>query len=850
MKKRLLATGCLLAMTIGLGGRACAQTNAKTVAFALEPQDLDRALVEVGRATGREIIVAADAASGKRAPRLVGRLSADDAIRRLIAGTDLIAEFRDDVVLIRAAATAGAGAAATSDVVVTGTRIRGGVSASPLKVLSARQIRDAGQSDLGEVARSLPQNFNGGQNPEVGVGAPGDNQNLDAASSLNLRGLGGDATLTLLNGHRLAYDGAAQAIDISTIPLAAVERIEIVPDGASALYGSDAVGGVANVILKRDFRGFETSARIDVPTEGGGTEQQYNATAGTVWRGGGVLATYNFNQSDQITAGQRNITQRLAPTTTLLREQHHHSALVNFHQKVAHNVTFELDGLYSHRRSFGTTPFTLDGDSRDFGVESYSRTESYSIAPRLIVDLGEAWQATLQGVYARTNVAYESLYYSSGTVFLQFSGCACNRLATVEASAEGALFALPGGEARLAFGGGIRNAAYHYTRLGSADFDRERHTVFGYGELSLPLVSASNATTGLRQLSLSVAGRYEKYGGPSGVLSPKLGIVYAPSDGIDVKATWGRSFKAPTLNQQYSPSFFNLINASDLGFVTFPPPSTIAIVDGGSATLRPERARTWSATIDFHPVAAPGARFSIGYFNVDFTDRVQLPIDSLFGSLGNPIYAAFILASPSVTQVNDAIAATSAGLQNQTGRPFDPAEVVAIVDQRYRNVAREKASGVDVAASYTHQMEGGRSIAVTIDASHLTSSRVLIPGLSPVQLAGRIFYPPRFRGRGGLTWTSPRLTLAGYVNYVGEVDDRRAATPRSVSGQTTVDVALRARLAEQGWLSGTELALSVRNALNDLPSAINTGFAYATPYDSTNYSAVGRVIGVQLTRRF
>ncbi|NJC00036.1 outer membrane receptor for ferrienterochelin and colicin [Sphingomonas trueperi] len=82
----------------------------------------------------------------------------------------------------------------------------------------------------------------------------------------NLRGLGSDATLTLINGHRLPYDAVNQGVDISIIPLAALERIEVITDGASALYGSDAVGGVANLILRRDYDGLLTSARVGAST--------------------------------------------------------------------------------------------------------------------------------------------------------------------------------------------------------------------------------------------------------------------------------------------------------------------------------------------------------------------------------------------------------------------------------------------------------------------------------------------------------------------------------------------------------------------------------------------------------
>src|SRR3546814_10273297 len=103
-------------------------------------------------------------------------------------------------------------------------------------------------------------------------------------SALNLRGLGPDATLTLFNGHRVAYDAIGQGVDISAVPLAAVDRIEVLTDGSSALYGSDAVGGVANVILRRDYDGAVASARVGGATDGGDFEQQYNLVTGRRWQ--------------------------------------------------------------------------------------------------------------------------------------------------------------------------------------------------------------------------------------------------------------------------------------------------------------------------------------------------------------------------------------------------------------------------------------------------------------------------------------------------------------------------------------------------------------------------------------
>ncbi|MGN6279004.1 MAG: TonB-dependent receptor plug domain-containing protein [Sphingomonas sp.] len=776
-------------------------------------------------------------------------MDADEAVRRLLAGSGLIADFRDDAVLVHGATAAGQESTTSGDIVVTGSRIRGEASASPVHVVTAQQILNAGQSDLGDVARSLPQSFGGGQNPEVGIGVTGANQNLNAASSLNLRGLGADATLTLLNGHRLSYDGAGQGVDISSIPLAAVDRIEIVPDGASALYGSDAVGGVANVILKRDYHGLNTSARVDVPTVGGGIREFYTATAGAAWDSGGGLVTADIDHSEPVRAGERDITRSLAPSTTLIREQSHHGVVANLHQRLAPAVSFEMDALYSSRSSFGETPYTATGTTSDYGNTNSTKTRSFGLSPQLIVDVSPKWQATLGGLYGEDRLRYETLGYANRAVFTRFAGCICNRLASVDINAEGPLFSLPGGTARLAIGGGIRRASLHYTQNTSLDFSRDRATSFGYGELALPFVSASNATAGLRRLLLSIAGRYERYY-RNGVLSPKFGVVYTPVSGLDFKATWGRSFKAPTLYQQFSPSTFTLFNATDLGYGGYPPGSTIAILSGGNASLHPERARTWSATLAAHPGRWPGARFEFSYFDVDFEHRVEVPVQSLFKALENPIYASFISYAPSVPEVAAAVAGASAGLSNQTGRSFDPAQVAAIVDMSYHNVTREHASGLDLAAGYHTDFGARRSLDLSIDTSYLTSHRKLISSLPDIALAGTLFNPPRFRGRAGATWSVAELTLAGFVNYTGGVDDRRSAPVVRMHGQTTVDLSARFTLPKSGPLGGTEIALSVRNMFDAMPAPIATNLVYATPYDSTNYSALGRVISLQVSRQW
>src|SRR3546814_3925747 len=105
--------------------------------------------------------------------------------------------------------------AETDAIIVTGSRIRNVPVASPVITLDQESIRDSGQSTVADAVRTIPQNFGGGQNPGIGFNVPeASGADVGGGSSVNLRGLGSDATLTLLNGHRLSYSAAKQSLDI------------------------------------------------------------------------------------------------------------------------------------------------------------------------------------------------------------------------------------------------------------------------------------------------------------------------------------------------------------------------------------------------------------------------------------------------------------------------------------------------------------------------------------------------------------------------------------------------------------------------------------------------------------
>jgi len=213
-----------------------------------------------------------------------------------------------------AQAPADAADAQTLDtVVVTGSHIRG---AAPIghavTVISSEMIERSGKLTAADLLRELPSNFAGGvglrDNVQGGQDASVAGSNMTGGQGVNLRGLGALSTLVLVNGRRVAAAGQyGDFVDISSIPANAIAQMEVLLDGASAIYGSDAVGGVVNFILKRSDEGAHTTAQIGTTTQGGGSQAQLGQTWGTRWDSGGMIVGYEFNRQNRVLATDRAI---------------------------------------------------------------------------------------------------------------------------------------------------------------------------------------------------------------------------------------------------------------------------------------------------------------------------------------------------------------------------------------------------------------------------------------------------------------------------------------------------------------------------------------------------------------
>jgi outer membrane receptor protein involved in Fe transport len=190
------------------------------------------------------------------------------------------------------------------EVVVTGSHIRGTESAgSKLIVISREQIDASGYGRVEDVLATVTQNFN---RANAAVSQPEHAFfNLNHGAEVQLRGLGVGTTLTLVNGQRQGASGyQGQFTDVSTIPVSAIERIEILPEGTAALYGSDAIGGVVNIILRRNFEGIEARVRGSA-TDSDTTERSAALLLGHAGPRGNVLVGFQFNDSDALRCSAR-----------------------------------------------------------------------------------------------------------------------------------------------------------------------------------------------------------------------------------------------------------------------------------------------------------------------------------------------------------------------------------------------------------------------------------------------------------------------------------------------------------------------------------------------------------------
>jgi outer membrane receptor protein involved in Fe transport len=268
--------------------------QAQDANFAIPAQSLAQTLRDIARSSGENILFTPESVSGLRAPALNGKMNARDAVTRALAGSGLeaVPDGSGGIIVQKkslrrtdlAAPLDQASLTGPSDVetvVVTGSRIpqTSLTSPSPVVVIGQEELKFEGATDVTTALNNLPEVFVS-QNNNISNGATG-------TDNVNLRNLGTSRTLVLIDGARLMPgDPIDPAADINNIPAALVDHVDVLTGGASAVYGSDALAGVVNFILRKDFEGIELDGTYSITENDNNTARWRNLTQAQINAGG------------------------------------------------------------------------------------------------------------------------------------------------------------------------------------------------------------------------------------------------------------------------------------------------------------------------------------------------------------------------------------------------------------------------------------------------------------------------------------------------------------------------------------------------------------------------------------
>ena len=870
---------------------APAQPSPPKVAVNIEAQPIRTALKALGEQTGLQILYRSEDLSinGVTTPRIAGELSAQEALDRLLVNTGLKYEFiNKHTVRISAARPLSSIAApgpqsrlaqadspsshtidntnvpgslsSTSEpdktnleeIVVTGTHIRGATDlASPVLVYTRTDIDQTGLGTVQAFIQSLPQNFNGGASDSTisSIAGGGNAANAVGGTGVNLRGLGNDATLVLINGQRVAPGNTSgNFVDISLIPLSAVERIEIVTDGASAIYGSDAVGGVINFILRRDLNGAETRVRYGSDVQGGTHETELGQTLGHRWSDGSALLSYEFLDRTPLTGADRSYTQALIEPFTLLPEQVRHGAFLTVNQTLAPGVETFLDSTFSHRSTDSNITSPFFGSKNPVTITAYSGTLGTKI------DLPHQAQAQLSATYASSSTRATEFF--DGALFDDQK--VHSSILSLDAKVDGTLGAMPAGPVQFAIGAQYRQEKFDDADLvGMTDFKPKREVAAAFIELRIPLVGpAAGGAPRDNRLTLSLADRGEHYSDFGSTNNPQLGLIWKPLRDLLLRGAIGTSFHAPLLND-LNPVPFQVVPYPEADPRTGGTTNTL-IEFGGNPDLQPEKATTWTLGIDLHPEEVPGLRGTLGYYNIRFKDRIANA--QLQGIDVADALRLYNVLGPEIVQFNPpqslvrALAATP-GYSDAFGSGItDLSTIGAIVDSRQHNLSTQKTSGMDFGLSYAADSPLGK-LDTGIAGTYILTFKNQFTAASPaISVLNTVYNPVDLKMRAHEILAHGPLGAALFINYVNSYKDNRTGVIVPVASWTTVDASLSYKIGSwHGLLNETSFTLGVINIANRNPPFVAPQYpgAYAgAAFDGANANVLGRYFSLQLSKNW
>jgi iron complex outermembrane receptor protein len=713
-------------------------------------------------------------------------------------------------------------------------------TAAPVDVLSGADLAARGQNDLNKTLEFLSPSFN---YPRSSSGP-----SVAGARPATLRGLSPDQVLLLVNGHRRhasslitfnngPYRGAVP-VDYGMIPVTAIGRIEVLRDGAAAQYGSDAIAGVINVVLKARPDGGSASVQYGETERGQGRTTIVTGEKGLPLGQGGFL-TISGEVRDRGGTNGAEIDPRFGRVTSTLGDPQSTDLdlVLNAELPLAHGVT--LYGFVTGgRRDAESSPLfrapnvapsfypngflpivnlQLGDVSADAGVrgeaagwawdlsETYGYSKGdYRVANTVNTSLGAASPTRFYGGGARYSQNLVNLTVDRGFKVLASAHLA----AGLEYRREG--YELVAGDPdSYALAGAQGFPGFHPPT--PVDVHRHAFSAFVDGELSP-----------IEGLDLGLAGRFEDYSDFGRETTGKASAFWRPLDLLALRATASTGLRAPSLQQQYFSTVTSQINAGvlqNVGTFAVNDPISIAL---GSSPLRPEKSTSYSAGVVLTP--GHGLTLSVDLYHIDIDDRIALS-ENLQGA-----QVVAILRAHGVTN--------------------------AAVARFFTNASDTRSEGFEATARWDTRIGSEGQLALTLgygafdtDVRRLATNPVL--PASPLLGAGSIDLvtdgQPRTKAvlNGELNWRDWRFVadLTDFGSYRSVAAS--GLTNITLKGRTSLDLSLSRRLRKRFTIMA-----GVLNATDEYPARV-PGESTGRPYSELDPLGFnGREYFVRLAAEF
>ena len=858
--------------------------------FDIGEQKLTAALLQFSEQSDTLLVMQTELIADRSAPEVKGDMPAAEALEKLLEGSGLEYSVGDDggVTVVHAEqtenlssgkaqptsrpmlmaqasveqnrrATTGTVEVVNEDVdkadfhieeiIVTGTNIRGVQNpTTPVLQFDREDIDLSGAGTIQDFLRTIPQNLSSNSIEAVNTENPFDAAGIEGGATIDLRGLGAGSTLILLDGRRLAAGGGGQFVDVSAIPVSAIERVEILTDGASAVYGSDAVGGVVNFLTKDAYEGLEVRGRYGTVTDGGLEEYLVGASGGVSWESGGGFVSVDYLDRSPLLSRERDFvdlsdSSDATPDGTLFPSEESLSLAGSVNQQLSTKLNAKTNFLYNRRDVAG---LSNEGLALIREIES----ESFLISSQLLYDTSDSLKAELFFDYGERESGRpdEASFETSMLV--------------VEGKLSGSLIDLPAGPLSFAVGTQFREEDFS-SALSIFSAAEPRTILAGYGELLTPLVSQDNSIPLVQSLELSLAGRYEDYSDFGTAFTPKIGVFWRLFDQLSVRGTYSESFRAPPLLNLYTEQQVFFAEFPNFLFTAVTPPaqdpqlttgfSSILAFSGGNRDLSEETAKVWSAGLDFQPKALPGLRFETTFFDVSYEDRIeniQILDAAQFATFANLVD----------TNPDPALLLEIAALDGQPGTDFRNSlpsgypieDVQLILNTGTRNLSTRDVRGLDFTISYTGETDFG-SLSASLNATYILDYEFQLSDLSETVDQLNILYRPiDFRMRAMFAWAFNGWNIATIYNYTDSYrDNPDESLANKIDSFSTIDFAIVYDTSERFdglLLDNTAIRLNVQNLFDEPPPFVRT-FG-GLNYDAVNATALGRFVSLNVTKSF